>query len=61
MIGRAFALYHLKALIMHYESIVGPLSRVLCCLVPFAWLPALAILYAVRRLDSRNRQRNRQK
>ena len=34
---------------MTYETIAGPLSRVICCLVPFAWLPALVIFYVVRR------------
>ncbi len=34
---------------MSYETIVGPLSRLLCCLVACAWLPALAIIYVVRR------------
>jgi hypothetical protein len=38
---------------MTYETIVGPLSRVICCLVPLAWLPVLAIFYVVRR---RNRE-----
>jgi hypothetical protein len=34
---------------MNYETIAGPLSRLLCCLVPFAWLPALVIYYVARR------------
>ena len=28
---------------------LGPLSRVICCLVPFAWLPTLLVFYVVRR------------
>jgi len=40
---------------MTYETIVGPLSRVICCLVPFAWLPVLLIVYVVRRKTSRFR------
>lgn len=34
---------------MTYEAILGPLSRVICCLVPFAWLPVLVIGYLTRR------------
>jgi hypothetical protein len=34
---------------VNYETIAGPLSRILCCLVPFAWLPVLLIAYVVRR------------
>lgn len=34
---------------MTYETIAGPLSRVICCLVAFAWLPALVVFYVVRR------------
>ena len=34
---------------MTYETIAGPLSRVICCLVVFAWLPALIVFYVVRR------------
>jgi hypothetical protein len=34
---------------VNYETIAGPLSRIVCCLVPFAWLPALLIAYVARR------------
>jgi hypothetical protein len=40
---------------MTYETIAGPLSRVICCLVAFAWLPVLAITYVLRR-GWRNRE-----
>jgi len=38
---------------MTFETILGPLSRVICCLVPIAWLPVLLMMYAVRRLRER--------
>jgi hypothetical protein len=34
---------------MDYETIVGPLSRVICCLVPCGWLPVLLIAFVFRR------------
>ena len=34
---------------MNYETIVGPLFRVICCLIPFAWLPFLVIYYIAKR------------
>ncbi len=34
---------------MTYETIIGPLSRIVCCFVPFAWLPALIGVYLMRR------------
>jgi hypothetical protein len=33
---------------MTYQTILGPLSRLLCCLIPFAWLPVLLIIYVAR-------------
>ena len=33
---------------MTHETIAGPLSRVICCLIPCAWLPALMIIYVIR-------------
>ena len=42
---------------MNYETIAGPLSRLICCLLPFAWLPVLAIVYVRRRgWHDRNRE-----
>jgi hypothetical protein len=35
---------------MTYEAILGPLSRAVCCLVPFAWLPALALWVIIRKV-----------
>ncbi len=42
---------------MTLEMLIGPLSRVICCLVPIGWLPALLVLYVTRRRGSNtNRQ-----
>ncbi|HVO42547.1 MAG TPA: hypothetical protein VMT34_07985 [Aggregatilineales bacterium] len=43
---------------MNFEVIAGPLSRVICCLVPLAWLPLLLVLYGVRRRRPRNTTRD---
>ncbi len=41
---------------MTYETIVGPLSRIICCLVPCGWVPMLMIAYVVRRRDQKSDQ-----
>lgn len=31
-----------------FFHLLGPISRIVCCLVPFAWVPALVVVYVRR-------------